>query len=101
MSGLVSRFGVVGIVITVAAILFASYCIATTPDDLLGADIVPVYPPSSEHTQVGYTLPEGRSAADIGEDLEALGVVRSGAQFEFLVSLMGMQSQLGTGDYLL
>ena len=101
MSRMVSRFGVLGIVITVAGILFASYCIATTPDDLLGADIVPSYTPASEHEQVGYTLPEGRSAEDIGEDLEALGVVRSGAQFEFLVSLMGMQSQLGSGDYLL
>jgi UPF0755 protein len=50
---------------------------------------------------VGYTLPDGRSAGDIGSDLERLGVVKSGEQFEFLVSLMGLQSRLSTGDYLL
>ena len=57
--------------------------------------------PASDREQVGYTLPDGRSAGDIGKDLEKLGVIKSGEQFEFLVSLMGVQRQLSTGDYLL
>jgi UPF0755 protein len=75
--------------------------VARTPEELLGPDIVPRVEPATDREQVGYTLESGASAGDIGDDLEGLGVVKSGAQFEFLASLMGVQSRLSSGDYLL
>jgi len=97
----ITPLALAGIVFTIVVILMASFCVAGTPDVQLGSDLVPVATPASDREQVGYTLPEGRSAKDIGKDLERLGVLKSGQQFEFLVSLMGVQRQLSTGDYLL
>jgi UPF0755 protein len=74
---------------------------AKTPGEHLGEDLIPVAELATNREQVGYKLPDGRSAEDIGKDLESLGVIRSGEQFEFLVSLMGIQRSLSTGDYLL
>jgi UPF0755 protein len=102
MSGrAVSPLGVAGIAVTAVIVLVASYFIARTPDAQLGDDLVPQAEVASDREQVGYTLPDGRSAGDIGSDLEKLGVVKSGQQFELLVSLMGLQSRLSTGDYIL
>jgi UPF0755 protein len=50
---------------------------------------------------VDYTLPEGASASSVGSDLEAAGIIRSGRQFQVLVSLMGLQDQLSAGDHRL
>jgi UPF0755 protein len=91
----------VGFGLTIVVILVASYFVAATPSAVLGDGLVSKVTPSSDRQQVGYSLPQGRSAGDIGADLQRLGVIRSGQQFEFLVSLMGVQSQLSTGDYLL
>ncbi|HMS59119.1 MAG TPA: endolytic transglycosylase MltG [Tepidiformaceae bacterium] len=91
---------IAGAVITVLVVLAASGFTAKTPSAVL-KDLPqgPAASPAGE--QVGYTLPEGRSARDIGGDLERLGVVRSGEQFALLVKLMGLQSKLSTGDYVL
>lgn len=97
----ITPFGAAGIAITVLAVLIASYLIAKTPSALLGDDMAPRGPASADREQVGYTLADGRSAGDVGEDLHHLGVIRSGAQFEFLVGLMGVHRKLSTGDYLL
>jgi UPF0755 protein len=101
MSRAITPLGAAGIAVTTVVVLIASYFIAKTPDAQLGEDIIPQPTVTTDREQVGYTLPEGRSAGDIGKDLEKLGVVKSGNQFEFLVSLMGLQSRLSTGDYLL
>ncbi len=93
--------GAIGVAVTVLAVLLASYFVARTPGAQLSDDLVPRPVLSEDRAQVGYTLPEGRSAGDIGSDLEDLDVIKSGQQFEFLVSLMGLQSNLSTGDYLL
>lgn len=97
----ISPLAIVGHLVTVVAVLAASYYIAKTPGAQLGDDLVKMVAPAQDRAQVGYTLPDGRGAGDIGEDLERLGVIKSGEQFEFLVSLMGLQSRLSTGDYLL
>ena len=98
---IITPFGAAGVAVTVFVILVASYFVARTPGDVLGDSIVKTTTPSTDHTEVGYTLPSGRSAADVGKDLQKLGIIKSGQQFEFLVGLMGVQSKLGSGDYLL
>lgn len=98
---LVTPFGAAGIGVTVLIILLASYFVARTPGAVIGDDLVKSVTPSTDHTEVGYTLPAGRSAADVGKDLQKLGIVKSGQQFEFVVGLMGVQGKLGSGDYLL
>jgi UPF0755 protein len=85
----------------VFVLLVASYFVAKTPSAVIGDDIVKTSTPAVDHPEVGYSLPKGRSAGEVGSDLQKLGVIRSGQQFEFLVGLMGVQSQLGSGDYLL
>lgn len=97
----ISPLGAIGIVATVGIILVASFFIASTPSALLGDDLVKTVAPATDREQVGYTLPDGRSAADIGKDLQKAGIIKSGQQFEFLVGLMGVQGQLASGDYLL
>ncbi len=98
---LITPVGAAGIVFTVLVILLASYFVARTPSAVIGNDLVKAATPSTDHAEVGYTLPSGRSAADVGADLQKLGVIKSGTQFEFLVGLMGVQRKLGSGDYLL
>lgn len=97
----ITPFGVLGGAVVVLGVFVASYCMAKTPSAQLGEDIVPAPQLATDRAKVGYTLPEGRSAGDIGNDLKSLGVIKSGSQFEFLVSLMGLQRSLSTGDYLL
>lgn len=87
--------------VVVIAILVASYFIARTPGDNLGHQIVQPAATSGARDEVSYTLPSGRSASDVGKDLQELGVIRSGRQFQLLVSLMGVQDQLSAGDYTL
>ncbi len=102
MSRAITPFGAAGIGLTIVVALLASYFIAKTPDAVLGGTIVER--PSvtaGDREQVGYTLTEGASAGQVGSDLEKLGIIRSGEQFEFLVSVMGVQHKLSTGDYLL
>ncbi|MGH2631793.1 MAG: endolytic transglycosylase MltG [Tepidiformaceae bacterium] len=95
------RWPAAGIAVVVVATLLASYLIARTPGDLLGSDIVSSTPASAPGAQVSYTLAEGRTASQVGADLQGLGVIRSARQFELLVSLMGVQDRLSAGDYTL
>ena len=97
----ISKLNLVGTAVVVAAILAASYVVARTPSDLLGGEIVSRAAPGAPGAEIAYTLAPGRSAADVGRDLERLGVIRSGRQFELLASLMGVQGKLSAGDYIL
>lgn len=99
--GRVTPLGGLGIAGVTIAVLLASFFIARTPDAQLGEGLIPHPAPATDRAQVEYTLEEGRSAGDIGSDLEALGVLKSGEQFEFLVSLMGLTRNLSAGDYVL
>ncbi|MEO9255180.1 MAG: endolytic transglycosylase MltG, partial [Tepidiformaceae bacterium] len=97
----ISKLAILGTFVVVAAILGASYVIARTPSQVLGGTIVSSASPPTSNVQIAYTLAKGRSASDVGNDLEKLGVIRSSRQFELLVSLMGVQDKLSAGDYQL
>lgn len=96
-----TRLAAVGIALSVFAILIAVYVVARTPQDVLGGLGGAPAPARERGPQVEYSLQSGRSAAEIGKDLERLGVIRSGRQFELLVSLMGLQDRLSAGDFVL
>jgi UPF0755 protein len=87
--------------LAVFVVLIAAYLVARTPNDVLGGELIAPVPASTPGAEVDYTLPKGRSAADVGRDLEKLGVIRSATQFDLLVSLMGVQDKLSAGDYTL
>jgi UPF0755 protein len=77
----------------------ASYCIAQNPEKALGEIGQSEAIPSVERDAVRYDLPEGHTAAQVGADLERLGVIASGHQFEGLVKLMGLQDQISAGTF--
>jgi UPF0755 protein len=87
--------------LTVFAILIGAYAVSRTPRDVLGGTIVSREAGSPASGQVAYVLPPDRTAAQVGDDLEALGVIRSGEQLRILVALMGLESKLSAGDYTL
>lgn len=95
------RLGAAGIALSVFAILMAVYVVARTPQDVLGGVKAGPAAVQTRGPQVEYTLQRGRSAAQVGKDLEELGIIRSGRQFELLVRLMGVQDKLSAGDYVL
>lgn len=81
-----------------ALILAAVYFVARTPQDVVDGPPVQAPAPSATGTVV-YTVPGDASASRIGDDLEALGIVRSGRQFALLVRLMGLQGRLTAGEH--
>lgn len=91
---------VAGGAFVVAVILLASYLVARTPGDELSARVPPA-PAAAATGNVDYTLAGGRSARQVGQELTELGVIRSPRLFEVLVSLMGVQGELGAGEYVL
>lgn len=91
----------VGAAIAVVAVLLASYCVAKTPSDVFNGRIADPAEIAEDRDIVAYTLPEGASAGDVGEQLEGLGVIRSARQFELLAGLMGVQGQLSAGEFQL
>lgn len=85
--------------LAVFAIILSSYLVARTPRDVLGGPLVTAPAAATGSGEVAYTLQKDRSAAQIGDDLQQLGVITSGPQLKLLVSLMGLQSKLSAGDY--
>lgn len=96
-----SRLVAIAVVLCVLAILGATYAVARTPGDVLDGNLPMGAKPAPRGEQVSYSLKSGRNAADIGQDLQKLGVIRSGRQFELLVTLMGLQDKLSAGDFTL
>ncbi|MEP6871098.1 MAG: endolytic transglycosylase MltG [Anaerolineaceae bacterium] len=96
-----ARLAAIATVLSVLAILGATYAVARTPDDLLSGNLPTGARAAQRGEQIPYSLKSGRNASDVGQDLEKLGVIRSGRQFELLVSLMGLQDKLSAGDFLL
>ena len=95
-------FAAAGVAIAIIAILLASYCVAKTPDGVFGERIVAdATLDAGDREEVAFTLAEGANAGDIGGQLETLGIIRSARQFELLAGLMGVQSELSAGDFLL
>jgi UPF0755 protein len=102
LRSLTARDGLIGLAALVvsAAVVAAAWAIASTPDSITGRQI-PRSPFPTPGANVIYSIDEAQSAASIGADLEELGVIRSGRQFEVLVELMGVAGQLAAGDHLL
>ena len=96
-----SRLVAIAAVLSVLAILGATYAVARTPGDVLSGNLPTGAQPVHRGEQVPYSLKSGRTASDVGHDLQALGVIRSSRQFELLVSLMGLQDRLSAGDFIL
>lgn len=101
MRWLPGKLAVVATISVVAVVLLASYLVARTPDDVLGGEIVAVPTAPNSSAAVPYTLTSGASAKQVGSELQQLGIIPSGQQFEMLVTLMGVQDKLSAGDYLL
>src|SRR5688572_18728969 len=75
---------------------------AQTPDSVLDGEVlVGGDEDGGPRDTVDYTLPEGANASSVGADLESRGIIRSGRQFQVLLSLMGLQDQLSAGDHRL
>ncbi len=97
----VSWFAVAGGGIAAVIVVVASVCVAGTPGAVLDGRLVDPITPETGGAEVDYTVEEGTSAGAIGNELEKLGVIRSGLRFQVLVSLMGLQDQMSAGDYVL
>ncbi len=91
----------VALAVVVAGILAATAWIAQTPDAVLNGSLLDDPDETGERTTVDYTLEEGSSASQVGSELEGLGVIRSGRQFEVLLALMGLEDQLSAGTHVL
>jgi UPF0755 protein len=96
-----ARLYVAGLVVLAVAVLVSSYFIARTPSEVLDGDILSARDTSGSRGNVEYSLEPGKTASQIGEDLQGLGVIRSARQFQVLASLMGLQDKLSAGDYTL
>jgi cell division protein YceG involved in septum cleavage len=101
----VSRFisvrDLVALGVVVVAILAATAWVAQTPDSVLDAPVLDDPETAGERRSMDYTLEEGASPSSVGADLEGLGVIRSGRQFQVLPALMGLQDQLSAGEHRL
>lgn len=90
-----------GFALVAGAVILGAALVAGTPRATLGGGIVaPVEPAPVAGTQ-RYILAEGSTAGDVADQLEALGVIRSAAQFNALASLLGLQNRLASGAYAL
>jgi UPF0755 protein len=76
----------------------AVWQVIQSPDSI---DDVPTYrePQLSDESTVEVSVLAGQSPEDIGKDMEAVGAIESGDQFEILVSLLGYQGSLQAGEY--
>lgn len=81
------------------AVIIAAYAINRTPGGVLNRDAGGGSRDRDRGGVVAYTVPEGATAEEIGNDLEELGVIDSSTRFRWLVQLMGVQDQLSAGDY--
>lgn len=82
-------------------IALAIWYIVSTPGAILGSGPPPFETPEADRAEVAFTVAEGASAGEIGRDLEAEGIIRSGRQFQSLVRLMGIGEQISSGSYIL
>ena len=88
-----------GFAILALAVLAAAILMSGTPGSAIDDSLVPAGAEPVSTETVRYILPDGRSAGEIGDELQALGVIRSGRQFKALVALMGLDNELAAGTY--
>jgi peptidoglycan lytic transglycosylase G len=88
------------LVFTAAVAAGAGWFVYNTPDTVSDGDApraVATLEAGGEPVLI--TVQSGASAKDIGGELAARGVIRSGRLFEVLVGLTGVQNSLEAGDY--
>jgi UPF0755 protein len=84
----------------VAVVGVAAWLVAGSPDAVSNSEeprAIATLPAEGEPVLI--TVESGASAKDIGGELAARGVIRSGRLFEVLVGLTGVQDSLEAGDY--
>ncbi len=96
-----ARLWLAGVAVTTVVAIASVYFVAATPGAVLDRQIIEPLTSTPGTETVAYTVRQGASAGQVGNDLQRLGVVRSGRQFQVLVSLMGLQDKLSAGDYRL
>ncbi|MGK2965559.1 MAG: endolytic transglycosylase MltG [Tepidiformaceae bacterium] len=94
-----SRSTLAGFGLVLAVLVVAAFMISRTPGSVLGGDLLTISLAQPGDDQVTYVLSEGSSASTIGDELQALGVIRSGSQFQLLVSLMGVHDRIQADTY--
>lgn len=94
-----ARTWIAGVGLSGVIAIVAAYFVASTPAAVLDKRVVEPITVAPAGEVVGYTLREGSSAGQVGDDLEQLGVIRSSRQFQVLISLMGLQDKLSAGRY--
>ncbi|MEX0749247.1 MAG: endolytic transglycosylase MltG [Dehalococcoidia bacterium] len=88
------------IIMLIVVIASGAWLISRTPGAIFDEDDVPrVDAIESGGDPLLFTVNEGDSAAAIGDELEAQGIVRSALLFEVLVALNGVGSDLEAGEY--
>lgn len=90
-----------GFALVAAAVIVGGALLAGTPRVTLGDDIIPAPSPAAPGLPQRYILSEGITSAEVADQLEALGVIRSATQFNVLASLLGLQNRLASGVYTL
>lgn len=79
----------------------ASFFIARSPDMALDSLADIEHDSSADRGNISYTLEEGATAGQVGDDLQSLGVIRSGFQFRVLAGLMGLEDSLSADEHIL
>jgi UPF0755 protein len=90
--------GMVAALVLVAAVV-AALLVYGTPDAVLDDGETSVEPLPTAGDPVLITVGQGTSARDIGDQLAAQGIIRSGRLFEVLAGLKGVQNSLEAGEY--
>lgn len=80
--------------------LLAAWFIRNTPGAVL-REPPPGEPVRMSAERVVFLVPEGGGADAVGDRLAELGIIRSGHQFKFLASLVGLERSLAAGQYRL
>ncbi len=88
---------VLGVGLGLAALLLGGGAPALAPALTRLADATPVDP--SDTTPELFAVPRGASAAQIGDDLQRRGLIRSALAFRFVVEQEGVGASLAAGDY--
>lgn len=97
---LTRSLGIFSIVLTVVCVVLAAAFVSRTPSAVLGGPVPEQRGTEGPDRDIPFTVTEGATASIIGDQLEALGVIRSSRQFQVLVSLTGLGSALNAGDHI-
>ena len=89
---------IAGFVVSLLSTAAAAWLIVESPGAI--QDVGQYVPPARTPGEaIAVTVRPGQSPQQIGDRLEALGVIDSATQFEVLVALLGYQGMLQAGDY--